>query len=125
MDTKSAIFILISVLSVSEVISHGDQCLSSRKIRLAENYHPHVRFPRSVSQNEKKIENSMVYLDGGEHLLKLKESNGENAVPNGRRSSQTVFPKEEFTVSIWTKPEGGQYENAVLLGEYNLEIFLK
>lgn len=105
----------ILVVSLQEVISQ-EKCSLNRKTRLAENYHPHVRFPRAIPGNEKNG-NIVAYLDGGEHLLKLVESTGGNAVPNGKRTTHAVFPREQFTISVWTKPEGGQFENAVLLGK--------
>lgn len=113
------IIVLIS-LSVSLMRSE-DQCLLNRKSRLVDSYHPHTRFPRSApahGHTKGNDENRMVYLDGNDHLLKLTEPSRGNTVPNGRQSMHTVFPREQFTVTVWAKPEGGQFENAVLLGKF-------
>ncbi|KAI8487500.1 hypothetical protein Bbelb_347340 [Branchiostoma belcheri] len=68
--------------------------------------HPHLRHPRALSAGDKF--GKALYFSGNE-VLKFKDPNSVN--------EYSMVPREAFTVEAWVKPEGGQDNPAVIIGE--------
>ncbi|CDW52559.1 Laminin G 3 and Notch and Sushi and Peptidase M43 domain containing protein [Trichuris trichiura] len=74
-----------------------------------ENYHPHGRYPRSdVLNNGTRF---AFYFDGTERTVRLNDD--LNNVWS--TESEKLFPRTQFTLAAWIRPEGGQGDPSVII----------
>lgn len=97
--------------------NHGSiSCHGLSSTRLTSGYHPHHRYPRSIpgftESQDKNISKRAVYFDGLERILKLQE-NDNNAV----LTEKPFFLRNQFSMDVWIRPEGGQYNPAIIFGK--------
>lgn len=87
---------------------YSNLCSNSRKTNeKSEHLSRQPRAARRWRTGGSKSGNALYFT--GKEILKLK---------TGRRNSQIDIPGHQFTVELWVKPEGGQYDPVTIIGKY-------
>ncbi|KRY41222.1 Pappalysin-1 [Trichinella spiralis] len=76
-------------------------CAVGTGTRLDHRYHPNVRHPRSISNGgDYSATTKAIYFDGQERTIRLQDVG--------------QLPRDQFTLTVWIRPEGGQGDPAII-----------
>uniref|UniRef100_A0A5S6QYA8 Sushi domain-containing protein n=1 Tax=Trichuris muris TaxID=70415 RepID=A0A5S6QYA8_TRIMR len=103
------LLIVYLLLAFANAGRHPECSLGGGAAKTREQYHSHGRYPRSaVVGNGTRV---AFYFDGSERTVRLNDD--LNNV--WTTESEKPFPRTQFTLAVWIRPEGGQGDPSVVI----------